>query len=125
MHTLISNDRKYPDTPMGWIVDVRDVAKAHVQALTTPPLTDGRDKRIILYSKACTWPEIAAVVRESRPELSHRLPDVNEVPKSPAFTAPLDRDSAEEVFGMTYIPWEKTILDNLDVGLQWEQKYAK
>jgi nucleoside-diphosphate-sugar epimerase len=102
--------------------DVRDLARAHILCLDAPPLTDGRHKRFLLSSKTFTWKELADLIRERRPELAHRLPSEDAVP-TPTTYAPLDTSLATEVLGMTYIPWDETVLETLAAGLRWEEKY--
>ncbi|KAK7022948.1 hypothetical protein VNI00_016838 [Paramarasmius palmivorus] len=111
----------YPTNPMGHIIDVRDVAKAHVLALDTPPIP-GRHKRIIISAGIFTWKDAAEVVRKAHPELEPRLPSANAVP--PAQTdAPLDTSFASEVLGLKeYIPWQESILAAIEMCLQYEEQ---
>ena len=112
----------YPAIPVGHMVDVRDAAKAHVLALTTAPLTDGRDKRLTILSKIFTWAEAAQVIRARRPELADRLPGASDV-APPQSNAPLDTQFAADVLGLTdYIPWEETVLESIDYALRWEKE---
>jgi nucleoside-diphosphate-sugar epimerase len=120
-----SDSDTYPEgVPVGWMVDVRDLAKAHVDALSIPPLENGRNKRFILSSKQYQWDDVVRVIRNARPELSHRLPSENAIPP-PTFPAPLDVSFADEVLKPEYIPWEQTVLDCLDAGLRWEQQQGQ
>jgi nucleoside-diphosphate-sugar epimerase len=121
---ISSGPDAYPKVFIGWIVDVRDAASAHVLALKAPPLTDGRDKRFTFCSKIYKWDEVAALVRERRPELAHRLPNRSAVPTE-TFNAPLDTEFAREVLGMTFIAWERTVLDSLDACLMMEEESVR
>lgn len=104
------------------MIDVRDVAKAHILALTVPPLNDGRKKRFIVCSKVFTYKEVAEVIRRRRPEVSGRLPN-DDAKLMAQTTAPLDLDFAKEVLGMgEYINWEETVLASLDESLRWEKE---
>lgn len=110
----------YPPIPVGYMVDVRDAAKAHILALDTAPLKDGRDKRINIC-KTFTWPEAAQVLREKRPELVGRLPGAEAV-AIPQTNAPVDVQFAADVLGLTkYISLEETIVDSIDYALRWEK----
>ncbi|KAE9398644.1 NAD(P)-binding protein [Gymnopus androsaceus JB14] len=114
---------EYPPIPFGHMIDVRDVARAHVLALTTPPVP-GRDKRFIIVNSTFQWKDVAALIRNKRPELAGRLPKETSIPV-PQSSAPLDTTFSEEVLGMTsYIPQEETFLAALDVVLEWESKFS-
>ncbi|KAE9389989.1 NAD(P)-binding protein [Gymnopus androsaceus JB14] len=114
---------EYPPIPIGHMIDVRDAARAHVLALTTPPVP-GRDKRFIVLNSTFQWKDVAALIRNKRPELAGRLPKETSVP-GPQTSAPLDTTFSEEVLGMTnYIPQEETFLAAVDVVLEWESKFG-
>jgi nucleoside-diphosphate-sugar epimerase len=115
----------YPDSNVGQLADVRDVAKAHVLATKTPPLTDGPHKRFIIVSKNFTWPEMADLVRKERPEVAHRLPSKDaEVTKMTDFK--LDLSLTKDALGLKeFIPWHQTVLENLDLVLEWEKMKSK
>lgn len=105
------------------MADPRDVAKAHILALTAPSPPNEQKRQFILSSKRFRWKEVAEVVRKARPELSSRLPNENVVP--PVQTdAPLDTSLTAEVLGLNnHIPWEQSMLECIDVGLRWEAVY--
>lgn len=110
---------------MGHIVDVRDVAKAHVQSLSAPTSKDDRDKRLLVSSARITWKAAAEVVREKRPDLAARLPSDSAVPP-PQTNAPYDTSLAEELIGLkSYIPWEETILATIEESLRFEEASKK
>ncbi|KAJ7583880.1 hypothetical protein C8J56DRAFT_893530 [Mycena floridula] len=124
VYTLITNGpTEYPNFSMGHLVDVRDVAKAHVLALTAPPANVGKPKRLIVCSKIFTWKETVDMIRERRPELERRLPGPDAV--GPVQTsAPVDMTLTKEVLGLTesdYIPWDITMIDTVDQMLEWER----
>ncbi|EEB98945.1 hypothetical protein MPER_01459 [Moniliophthora perniciosa FA553] len=112
------NPKTYIPIPTGHGVDVRDVAKAHILALTAP----GKDRRFIVCSQVFTWKDISAIIRTERPELANRVPP--EDAECPVQTcAPLDDRSTKEVLGLKeYVPWEKTIVDTVDACLEYEKK---
>ncbi|KAK7022947.1 hypothetical protein VNI00_016837 [Paramarasmius palmivorus] len=115
------NQNPYPSYPGGYVVDVRDVAKAHVLALAAPPIP-GRYKRMIISAGTFTWEDAVEVVRKKHPELVPRLPSASAVP--PAQTsAPLDTSFASEVLGLKeYIPWQESIAEAIEVCLEYENK---
>ncbi|KAJ7593811.1 hypothetical protein C8J56DRAFT_1160580 [Mycena floridula] len=119
VYSLLTNGSEYAPNPLGHMIDVRDVAKAHVLSLEAP---SGKDKRLIISSKSFTWKEAADVVRKNRPELGSRLPRKTAV-SPPQSRAPLDTSLAAKTLGLsTYIPWEETILASIDQALIWERQ---
>lgn len=115
---------EYPPIPFGHMIDVRDAARAHILALTTPPVP-GRDKRFIILSSIFLWKDVVALIRSKKPELAGRLPKETSVP-GPQTSAPLDTTFAKEVLGLTsYIPKEETFLASVDVVLEWESKFGE
>ncbi|KAJ3735362.1 hypothetical protein DFJ43DRAFT_44491 [Lentinula guzmanii] len=114
---------EYPPIPVGHLIDVRDAARAHVLALTTPPVS-GRDKRFIISNGTFRWKDVAALIRSKKPELAARLPKETSVP-GPQTSAPLDTTFAKEVLGLkNYISQEETLLAGVDVVLEWEKKFG-
>ncbi|KAJ3768302.1 hypothetical protein FB446DRAFT_707109 [Lentinula raphanica] len=113
---------EYPPNPIGHMIDARDAARAHVLALTTPPVP-GRDKRFIIANGSFLWEDVVAMLRSKKPELSSRLPRETSVP-GPQTCAPLDTTFAKEVLGMKeYISQEASFLATVDVVLEWEKKF--
>ncbi|KAK7022938.1 hypothetical protein VNI00_016828 [Paramarasmius palmivorus] len=112
-----------PPHVFGYVVDVRDAAKAHVLALETPPVP-GRYKRMIVSSGIFKWRDAVEVVKETHPELEHRLPAPDAT--LPAQTdAPMDLSFTIEVLGMKeYIPWEKSIIAALEICLEHERIFG-
>ncbi|ESK82147.1 3-beta hydroxysteroid dehydrogenase isomerase family protein [Moniliophthora roreri MCA 2997] len=112
----------YPSLHIGHLVDVHDVAKAHVLALDAPPVP-GRHKRMIVYSGIFKWKDAAEVIRKTHPELAPRLPSSDAAP--PAQTdAPLDISFTSEVLGMRkYVPWEESVVAAIEVCLEHERRF--
>ncbi|KAJ4485292.1 hypothetical protein J3R30DRAFT_3438564 [Lentinula aciculospora] len=114
---------EYPPIPIGHMIDVRDAARAHVLALSTPPVPT-RDKRFIIHNGNFQWKDVAAMIRSKKPDLASRLPKETSVP-GPQTSAPMDTTFAKEVLGMkTYIPQEETFLATVDVVFEWEKKFG-
>ena len=123
VYELITGPNTYPHVPLGHMIDVRDVAKAHIMSLSVPPLKN-RDKRFLIASRVFTWKETAELFGRERPEIASRLPGEGEVPPVQN-NAPYDTSLTEEVLGFKadmYIPWEKTMLDSIDEALRWERQ---
>ncbi|KAK7441980.1 hypothetical protein VKT23_016258 [Stygiomarasmius scandens] len=121
IYSLIA-DGAYPQMPIGYLIDIRDAARAHIAALSAPPVP-GKDKRIIVTSGRFTWKDVADFIRKERPELKERLPKEGSEQGFPQTDAPLDVVFAKEVLGMKeYIKWENTVLEALDASLVLERK---
>ncbi|ESK91330.1 3-beta hydroxysteroid dehydrogenase isomerase family protein [Moniliophthora roreri MCA 2997] len=112
----------YPPLNTGHVVDVRDIAKAHVLALDAPAVS-GRHKRMIISAGTFKWKDAVETIKKAHPELAPRLPSDDAVP--PAQTdAPLDTSFASEVLGLKeYIPWEQSIVAAIEVCLEHERQF--
>ncbi|ESK94288.1 3-beta hydroxysteroid dehydrogenase isomerase family protein [Moniliophthora roreri MCA 2997] len=112
----------YPSLSVGHVVDVRDVAKAHVLALDAPPVA-GRHKRMIISSAIFKWKDAAEVIRTAHPELASRLPSSDAVPPVQK-DAVLDTSFTSEVLGLKeYIPWDEMVLAAIEVCLEHERRF--
>ena len=119
---------KIPDKqwPYPITVDVRDVAQAHVLALTAPLSSEpgvGR-KRLLVVGAYFTWKDAVLHLYAARPELKNRLPDVSEAKGSDELTiARSDVSKAAEILGLKeYIDWRKTVEDSIDSFLEIEKR---
>ncbi|KAH7881558.1 hypothetical protein F5879DRAFT_1023374 [Lentinula edodes] len=86
---------EYPPIPIGHMIDVRNAARAHVLALSIPPVP-GRHKRFIISNGTFLWKDIASLIRRRKPELAGRLPKETSVP-GPQTSAPIETTFAKEV----------------------------
>ena len=103
-------------------VDVRDVAKAHVIALTSPPSSEVGRKRLIIAGRGFFWKEAVDHLRVVRSGLKDRLPDPSEAQFLDVVT--LDVSRAREVLGLTeYVDWKKTVEDCADSLLEIEASW--
>lgn len=97
-------------------VDVRDVARAHVLALKSPPTFIVGRKRIIIGSPhVLDFGQITQLIREKRPGLAERLTKVP-VPTFERLTLPINFGRIEDVLGMSRTEFhtvESTFLDAL------------
>ncbi|KAK7022949.1 hypothetical protein VNI00_016839 [Paramarasmius palmivorus] len=112
----------YPALNPGHVVDIRDVAKAHVLALDAPAVA-GRYKRMIINTSTFKWKDAVEAIRKAHPELEERLPSADAVP--PAQTdAPMDTSSASEVLEWKErIPWEASMVAAIEVCLEHERRF--
>ncbi|KAK7449320.1 hypothetical protein VKT23_013463 [Stygiomarasmius scandens] len=137
--SLSSNDFVYelvmngPDTwpanPMADLVDVRDIARAHVVALSLGPLSTKKDKRFIVSCSKYWWKDVADLIRRARPHLAHRLPR-KDLPAPMQILVPLDLTFTEKYLpgygGMhSYYPWEESVLAALDSAMVLEKPRSK
>ncbi|KLO12865.1 NAD(P)-binding protein [Schizopora paradoxa] len=103
-------------------VDVRDVAKAHVLALTAPPTSQVGRKRMLVAGEPFLWKDAVEHLLAVRPELRERLPDPSEARK--LGTSTMDVTRTREVLGLdSYIDWRKTVEDSVDSLLSIEQSW--
>ncbi|THU82068.1 NAD(P)-binding protein [Dendrothele bispora CBS 962.96] len=117
---FLSGPENYPNIPFGHMVDVRDIARAHLAALSASPVP-GRNKRLIVAYGTFTWKALADLIRKERPEVADRVPR-EDAPIVPQGAAPLDTSFAKEILGMDqYIGWEETMLAAVDVLLEFEK----
>ncbi|CAK5283566.1 unnamed protein product [Mycena citricolor] len=113
-------------SPMSYFVDVRDVAKAHVQALVSPPSSEVGRKRILLSSPhGKTWAQILEYIAENRPALKDRLMTVPPTPSTKG-AMPMDWERVEQVLGMKvgdFHTLDETVLGAIDALLELEDRW--
>ncbi|KAL0581924.1 hypothetical protein V5O48_000154 [Marasmius crinis-equi] len=108
-------------------VDVRDVAKAHVRALThAPPTSEIGRKRVVISSPhGVDWGRTIDLLREKRPNLNDRL--IKREPPVFGFDrSPVEFDWIQKVVGMRkedFFTWEETLLDGIDNFLELEKQW--
>ncbi|KAF9027596.1 NAD(P)-binding protein [Hymenopellis radicata] len=101
-------------------VDVRDVARAHVLALTTRPSSEVGHKRYpVISPHSFSWPQAIALIEKERPALKDRLLAVEKVSSEEMNPSRLGlgNEALEGVVGFekgAWMPWEKMILDAVD-----------
>ena len=110
-----------PFSPLG--VDIRDVARALVAAIDSPPASKVGRKRILVSGEWVHPSQIIAWIEEDRPEVAKRLNQ--DVKNFAAGIRPVtDNSGLKEILGLEVTPWRKTIIDALDALLEHE-KYWK
>ncbi|KAF6822955.1 ketoreductase [Colletotrichum plurivorum] len=102
-----------PPTMLPLWVDVRDVALAHVEAMETD---EAAGKRFIVTAGFCSNAEMGKIVWDNFPELHAKLPDPENMggapnPRLQSFG--YDTSRAKSILGMTFTPYEKTIVDSV------------
>ena len=102
-------------------VDVRDVAKAHVLAMTS---NSASNKRILLVSGIITPQIVTNIIRTNFPELTRRMPEGNRSQIFPKGVNPRgwDVSRSHEVFGenWSYRSLEESVVDTVKDILRHE-----
>ncbi|TDL27089.1 NAD(P)-binding protein [Rickenella mellea] len=103
-------------------VDIRDVAKAHILALSAPSTNNVGRKRILISGPNFSYKQAVEHLAKVRPELRGRLGDPSDVEEAPVPT--IDQTRAIEVLGLTkYTGWETTVEDTADSLLAMERSW--
>ncbi|KAF4609876.1 hypothetical protein D9613_010419 [Agrocybe pediades] len=109
---MVLNGRVPPLTPP-WVADVRDVARAHILALSLPPSPPG-SKRFLINSGIYPWKEAAAHLQKVRPEYT-TVAKPESLQDMPGPVSVLDTTRSRDVLGLKEtIPLEKTVEDVMD-----------
>jgi nucleoside-diphosphate-sugar epimerase len=106
-----------PPVAPPFVVDVRDVALAHVRALGLDPVASGTapsEKRFLVNGGNLTWREAAEHISKVRPEKAKPAP-LDSFPELPGVVSTLDTTRAKEVLKITeFIDPKQTIVDVAD-----------
>ncbi|KAF8642472.1 hypothetical protein AX16_009473 [Volvariella volvacea WC 439] len=96
-----------------FFVDVRDVAKAHVRALSVPPSPTPEAKRFMVNAGKYTWKQATQYINRTRPEI--KTPTLEAFGEFPGPLSTLVTTRAKEVLGLDkYVEFEKTIDDAIE-----------
>jgi nucleoside-diphosphate-sugar epimerase len=112
----------YPPITPPWVVDVRDVAKAHILALGLPHMEVGT-KRFLVNSGNFTWEEGVEHLKKSHPGLIEGpLKGAKDLP-GPA--SHLDTSRAKKILGLTeFIDPKKMVDDVVDDLIELQKRWA-
>ncbi|KAH9484972.1 Putative uncharacterized oxidoreductase [Psilocybe cubensis] len=125
VYSLLIPTGVYPPGP-GY-ADFRDVAKAHVGALRTPPTVEGRKRIIFSTPDGLDFNTVFATLKKARPELEGRL--INQPPPVYPFDRyDIDFDRVEEVTGMKksdFHTTEETFVDTVNDILDLEKVWIE
>ncbi|KAK7053186.1 hypothetical protein VNI00_003805 [Paramarasmius palmivorus] len=124
MWNLLKPEGQFGGIP--YYIDVRDLAKAHVRAIThsAPTSKVGRKRLVFSSPHTLDWEKAVNIVKENRPQLADRV-----IKKSPYKFPPrpaIDFGRVEEVLGMKpedFRTFEETILDSIDNCLDLEKEW--
>ncbi|CAI0455028.1 unnamed protein product [Linum tenue] len=99
-----AGNKTYPNFHY-WVVDVRDVAEAHIKAFENP-LACGR---YCLVESSVSFCHVLGILQEFYPTLP--LAEINTV-KLPEFRA--SKEKAEEGLGIKFVPLEESLKDTIE-----------
>lgn len=124
IYRLLTPTGSYPSSPV--YIDVRDAARAHINALTSPPEAAVGRKRIVMASPfENRFEKIVELIAQKRPELKSRL-TTKVAPSYPVYKAPIDLQRVQDVVSVkidSYKSWEETFLDTIDSLLELEKRW--
>ncbi|EMD37317.1 hypothetical protein CERSUDRAFT_123310 [Gelatoporia subvermispora B] len=107
---------------LAW-VDVRDVARACILALYSPPTSQVGRKRILLSGEWWGFKQAAEYLSDVRPELLGRINGVAwNAP--PAMKCWIDNTRAKEVLGLEVTPWKESLVAAVDSLVKTEKEWA-
>ena len=125
-HFLTKKGRAFPSS--AGCSDVRDVARIHVEALTSAPESSVGRKRLPIASPYDNnYRQAVEFVAEAHPELRDRLVDANTAPQFPVDKLPVDLKRVEDVTAVkvdSYHTWKETVLDTIDSLLALEKGWV-
>ncbi|KAK4057451.1 hypothetical protein OIO90_001520 [Microbotryomycetes sp. JL221] len=98
--------KEVPDTAFPAMIDVRDLAKAHVLAVTKP---EAAGQRYLLIAHHFDNTQIADILRKKFADQADRVPQAA-VKEDPHFKS--DSSKAEKQLGLKWIPFEQTVIDS-------------
>ncbi|KAJ7463039.1 hypothetical protein FB451DRAFT_1095248 [Mycena latifolia] len=124
LYNLLFPDGVFPSKTR--YIDVRDVAQAHVRALTGRPTAEVGRKRIVLSSPhGWSFKQTVDYIAAQRPALKDRLITAAPVPQ-PFDVLPMDFGRVEQVLGMKVADFhttEETTLDTIDALVSVEDQW--
>lgn len=100
-----------PTKPVFTWVDVRDVALAHVRAMTVP---DAAGKRFYIVSGHFSNKRLADIIKGTHPQLRDLLPGDDAEDDLPADVYQFDNSRSRTILGLQYRDLETSIRDTVD-----------
>jgi len=124
IYQLLQPNQPFDVNKLTAFVDVRDVARACVAALTSPKTSEVGRKRIPLTGEWFNLRDAAEHIAKLRPELRDRI-------NKAAFDAPpaakcwIDNSRAKEVLGIQEVtPWRESLIAAVDSLIELEKEWA-
>ena len=113
-----------PPAP-NWLVDVRDVARAHVLALECLPLGGQDDGRFIVNAATLPWAKAATHIAHARPALAARIVPLDTIAPLPGVLSDLDNARSKAVLGIgAYIALEESLVAAVDAVLALQKRWG-
>ncbi|CAD1811916.1 putative NADPH-dependent methylglyoxal reductase GRP2 [Candida parapsilosis] len=110
---LISGKKKEePQQYVGYFIDVRDVAKAHIVAFEKK---EAAGQRLFLEEASFTTAEIYNIIEKDFPQLKSELPKLDEskAPKFEDTESVINNEKTRKILGFKFIDLRKTIDDTI------------
>jgi len=108
-----------------YFCDVRDVARAHVQALSILP-TLNQPERFLISGGVLVWKDAAEYLAETMPHLKSRIPSLEGAASFPGPVSTIDTTHAKNLLGMAeYIDWKTCTRDAVISLLEAEASWAR
>ncbi|KAG6353656.1 hypothetical protein INS49_005364 [Diaporthe citri] len=109
-----------PTAPVFTWADVRDVALAHVRAVTRP---EAGGKRFYVVAGHFSNKRLADLIRDRHPELVEKLPPEGAGDDFPADVYGFDNSRSREVLGIEYRGLEESVEDTVKSILEWQSRH--
>jgi nucleoside-diphosphate-sugar epimerase len=103
-------DKLEPTAPVFTFVDVRDVALAHVRAMTIP---EAGGHRFYVVGGYFSNKRLADIIRESQPELASQLPPVDAEDDFPDDVYGFDNGKSRKILCLDYRPLADSVRDTV------------
>jgi len=114
-----------PGSTFGHLTDVRDVARAHVLALSAIPLPGGEHKRLILPYLTFKWDNVIKVLRQrcfDDEKVLSRLPEGSITVRQ--MGAPLDTSLVAKTIELdSHVPFEDLVIETYQTIVLWEKLF--
>lgn len=120
LYDLLRRDGPAPISPA--YLDVRDAARALVNALDSAPTAEVGPKRIVLSGEWFSAKDAVEYIAQSRPELADRLSDAAKS-APPAPPTPVDNTRAKEILKLEITDWKVSVIDGVDDLLKLEAEW--
>jgi nucleoside-diphosphate-sugar epimerase len=114
-------DKLAPTAPVFTFVDVRDVALAHVRAMTS---FQAGGHRFYVVAGHFSNKKIADIIREAFPDLSRNLPPVEAPDDLPDDVYQFDNTKSKEVLGLKYTDLKRSVIDTVSSILRLQTGHA-
>lgn len=114
-------ERLEPTFPVFTWVDVRDVALAHVRAMTVP---EAGGKRFYVVGGHFSNKQLADIIRHSYADLADRLPPVDVDDDFPDDVYQFDNSRSRNVLQLEYTDLGTSVRDTVDSILEWQRRHC-